>query len=94
MCQTFTYSHGAKTDKGTVGAMSLPTVGTASKSFEMTLSLTGVTADIDLVLFHAGAFYGLVGYGDVGAQNVAKAEAFANEAAAKAKGESVTPPMT
>jgi hypothetical protein len=93
-CQTFTYSHGAKADKGTVGAISLPTVGTASKAFAMTLSLTGVTADIDLVLFHAKPFYGLVGYGDVGAQNITAVEAFANEAAAKAKGQPVTPPTT
>lgn len=93
-CRTFSYSTTGKTESGTIGAESFPRVGTISKAFVVTLTVTNVNAGVNLVFFGVGSYYGLLLYGDVGTPSVTATEAFADEAVAKAEGKPVTPPTT
>lgn len=93
-CKTFTISDGGKTESGSIGALSLPRVGTASVAYAVTVSETGSNTGVNLVLFHAGAYYGLLGYADRGTPSVTPTVGFAREAVAKAEGKPATPSVT
>ena len=93
-CRAFTAVDGGKTESGTIGTLSLPRVGTTSVAYAVTVSETGSNTGVNLVLFHARAYYGLLGYADSGTPSVTTTVGFAREAVAKAEGKPVTAPAT
>lgn len=93
-CGTFTVSLGDRSVSGNTTALSFPSIGASSSAYTVKLTLTGVGAGYDVVLFQAGPYYGLLAYGVVGTPKVTDAWAFVREAVEKAEGVPVTPPAT
>lgn len=93
-CRGFTITGGDKTEDGTIATLSMPRVGTTSVAYAVTISETGSNSGVNLVLFHARDYYGLLGYADIGTPSVAATETFADEAVAKAEGMPVSAPAT
>jgi hypothetical protein len=60
----------------------------------VTLTVTNVSAGLNLVLFQVHSYYALFFYGDIGTPSVTATEAFADGAVATAEGQPVTPPTT
>jgi hypothetical protein len=71
----YTVTSGTVTGKVSVGAMSFPTVGQRSTAFALTLTVQGVNAGADLVLFQVGSVSGAVDYEDLGQPDPAVAPA-------------------
>jgi hypothetical protein len=76
---------------GTVGALSVPTIGNASAAYAINFTASGETLGIDLILFKEGSTFGLLSYESLGSPTAAAAESLAAAAAEKAQGEPVTP---
>ena len=58
-CTSYTVSSGGTTGTVTVGAMSYPPVGRrSSAAYALTISVDGISASGDIVLFRAGAVFG------------------------------------
>jgi hypothetical protein len=88
-CQTFTYSSGGQKITGKVGPLSFPPVGSHSNAYAITLSVQGVNAGVDAVLFKSGGYVGAVLYESIGTPDLSQAEAFVNEAVSKVEGKTV-----
>jgi hypothetical protein len=75
--------------------MSFPALGPPSSvqsdAFAITLTIKGINADLEVVLFRVGQIDGELGYGDI-SPDTATVQAFATEAVNKIEGKSVTPP--
>jgi hypothetical protein len=93
-CRNFHYTadDGLKIT-GTISAMSFPAVGTRSSAFALDITVQGVTAGADVVIFEAGRYEGAVIYENLGNPDPSQAQAFIKEAVAKVEGKpAVTPP--
>lgn len=95
-CKTLKLKENGATYPGTIGALSLPTIGNKSSAFLITFSIKGVTAGIDLIVFATGSYVGALTYGDIGTPEISQVEAFANLALAKLTGSPLpsVPPTT
>jgi len=91
-CTSLTFTVDSKPVKATIKPLSLPTVGSASVAYTFDLSVGDVPIGYDVVLFRVQSHVGEVVYVGVGTPALTTVEAFANEAAAKAKGSVVSPP--
>jgi hypothetical protein len=85
-CKTLKLKENGATYPGTIGALSLPTIGNKSSAFLITFSIKGVTAGIDLIVFSTGSYVGALTYGDIGTPEISQVEAFASLALAKLTG--------
>ena len=65
-CGHFTVASGGQTINGTVGAMSFPQQGAQSNAYAVNITVQGVNAGADLVLFRVGSMLGEVIYEDLG----------------------------
>ncbi len=90
----YTVTSGTTTASVSVGAMSYPTVGKRSAAFALTLTVQGVQAGADLVLFQVGSVSGAVDYEDLGQPDIGEAQAFVTEAVDKVEGKPTTTPTT
>lgn len=93
-CKAIAFKTNGKTLHGTIGQMSFAPVGQRSVAYALGLTIDKVHVGLDLVVFRAANYVGLFAYGDLGTPNVTVATAYAKEAAAKAEGQSVSPPTT
>ncbi len=85
-CKSLTITSGSKSYTATVGAMSFPHVGKQSAAYTLSVTVDNVNVGLDLVLFRAGNYVGLVEYGDIGSPDIPTVEGFVNEAIDKAEG--------
>lgn len=93
-CKSFTSSSGGQKVTGSIGAMSFPSVGSHSTAYAIHISIQGVNAGVDVVLFEAGAYVGAVLYEDIGTPDASQAQAFVKEAVAKVEGKPAVTPTT
>ena len=93
-CKSMTLTSKGKATRGTVGAMSFATGGSASDAFSLSFHITGVRVGFDLVFFPTAKYVGLIGFGDIGGPTISTLEAFTKEAVTKAVGHHVAPPTT
>ncbi len=91
---SFTESDGTQVT-GSVGAMSFPTLGSPSSvqsdAFALNLTIKGINATIDVIMFRVGQIDGELLYADL-SPDTATVQAFATEAVNKIEGKTVTPP--
>jgi hypothetical protein len=92
-CKTLAYSANGAQVKGTIGAMSFPTVGNRSAAYAITLKVEGETAGVDLVIFQVGSLIGDVVYEDF-VPDTDQVQAFVNEAINKIEGKKAVTPTT
>jgi hypothetical protein len=85
-CKTLQLKEGGATYRGTIGALSFPTIGSKSSAFLISFTIKGVTAGIDLVVFATGSYVGALTYGNIGTPEITQVEAFAHLALAKLVG--------
>jgi pimeloyl-ACP methyl ester carboxylesterase len=91
-CTSLTFTVDSKPVKATIRTLSLPAVGSTSVAYTLDLTIGDVPIQCDIVLFRVQSFLGEVIYVGVGTPTLTTVEAFANEAAAKAKGAAVSAP--
>jgi len=85
-CKSVEYSSGGETVHGTMGAMSFPKVGSRSNAFAASLTVQGINAGADIVLFQVGSIIGDVVYEDLGVPDIEELQGFVEEAIAKLEG--------
>jgi hypothetical protein len=85
-CKTLKLKENGATYQGTIGALSFPTIGSKSSAFQITFTIEGVTAGIDLVVFDTASYVGALIYGNIGTPEISQVEAFAHLAFAKLTG--------
>lgn len=92
-CKSISFTDSSTGDQvtGSVGAMSFPTVGNSSSAFAINLSIKGISAGIDIVLFRVGDLDGDIVYGDL-SPDASVVQGFATEAVNKIDGQPATPP--
>jgi hypothetical protein len=93
-CGHFTVASGGQTINGTVGAMSFPQEGAQSNAYAVNITVQGVNAGADLVLFRVGSMLGEVIYEDLGTPDIGSVQAYVNEAVNKVEGKPTTTPTT
>jgi hypothetical protein len=74
--------------------MSFPTVGNESSAYGVTMTVQGINAGADFVLFRLGAIAGLLEYADVGQPDPSQLQAFVIEAVNKIEGKPTVTPTT
>jgi hypothetical protein len=90
-CKTLSYSAGGQAVHGTIGEMSFPKVGTRSSAYAAMLTVQGVTAGVDIILFQVGSVLGDVVYEDF-SPDPDQVQAFVTEAIRKIEGKATTVP--
>jgi hypothetical protein len=90
-CSTVSFTASGVKVSGTVGALSVPTVGSASAGYSINFTASGETFGIDLILFKTSSTFGALSYEALGSPDAATAESFASAAVDKAEGKPVTP---
>ena len=93
-CKHFTESSDGQTLTFTVGAMSFPAVGTESSAYGVTMTVKGINAGVDFVLFRIGSIAGVIEYADIGQPNSSQLQAFVTEAVNKVEGKPTVTPTT
>jgi hypothetical protein len=93
-CSTVSFTASGIKVNGTVGSLSVPTVGNASMAYAINFTASGETFGIDLILFRTSSTFGALSYEALGSPNPATAESFAAAAADKAEGKPVPPLST
>jgi hypothetical protein len=77
---------------GTIGSMSLPTLGSQTNAYAATLHVQGVNVGIDYVFFRVGPVVGIIAYEDLGQPVPSSVQAYFVEAVNKIEGKpTVTP---
>jgi hypothetical protein len=89
-CKGYKSTSSGQTQTIHVGVMSFPAVAQESSAYQMTITVQGINAGGDLVLFHQGAVYGAVLYADLGEPDVSIAERYVTKAVAKVRSGSST----
>jgi hypothetical protein len=82
-CKHFTETSKGRSVTATVGAMSFPRIGDQSKAYGVTMSVQGVNAGADFVLFRVGSVVGVLEYGEIGQPDPSQLKAFVSEAVNK-----------
>jgi hypothetical protein len=90
-CSTISFTANGIKVNGTVGALSVPNVGTASTAYAINFTVSGETFGIDLILFKTSSTFGALTYEALGSPDASTAESFATAAADKAEGKPVPP---
>jgi len=90
-CSTVSFTANGIKVSGTVGALTVPTIGNASAAYAIHFTASGETLGIDLILFKEGSTFGVLSYESLGSPTAAAAESLAAAAAEKAQGKPVTP---
>ena len=93
-CKSFTSSSGGQKVTGNIGAMSFPSVANGSSAYAIKISIDGIDAGADLVLFKAGKYVGAVLYEDIGTPDPQQVQAFVKEALEKIQGRPTGIPTT
>jgi hypothetical protein len=93
-CKTVSITTSGATATGSVGALSLPTLGDGSKAYAIKLSIKGINVGYDLVLFRVGQIPGDIVYADIGTPDISEVQSFATAAVNKIEGMPTTPPTT
>lgn len=93
-CKQVSFFSGGQTAQGTIGAMSLPTVGQKSSAFAMAVTYKGINLGVDIVIFETGPYVGSVLFENYGSPATNLVQAFVTEALNKIEGKPTTPPTT
>lgn len=88
-CTSVSFTASGQTVKGTVGAMSFPTVEDSSSAYAMNFTIEGESVGLHVVLFRVGQYDGDIEYVDF-SPDTSTMQAFAQEAAAKVEGKTGT----
>jgi hypothetical protein len=91
-CKTVSFNASGTEVTGSAGAMSFPTVGTASSAYAFTFSAKGITLGLDVIVFRVGSIAGDLAYFDLGSPDADTVQAFATAAVDKIQGKPVTVP--
>jgi hypothetical protein len=92
-CTSVSFTFSGQSIKGTVGAMSFPTVGDSSRGYAMNFTFEGESFGLDTVFFRVGQYDGDLEYIDHSPE-ADTVRAFVQEAVAKIEGKTVTVPTT
>lgn len=93
-CKHLTISESGKTIPVTIGAMSFPRLGNATRAYGATISVDGVNAGFDFVIFRVGSILGLMYYADIGQPDPSQLQGFVSEAVNKVEGKPAGPAVS
>jgi hypothetical protein len=93
-CKHLTISESGETIPVTIGAMSFPRLGNATSAYGATISVDGVSAGFDFVIFRVGSILGLMYYADIGQPDPTQLQGFVTEAVNKIEGKPVGPAVS
>jgi hypothetical protein len=86
-CRSITVSTGGlNSAKGTVGAMSFPTIGKQTHAYSIQFTIQGINLGVDIVLFRAGKYVGAIEYLDLGTPDVDDLQALVQKAVDRING--------
>jgi hypothetical protein len=93
-CKTVSFNSNGTTVSGSMGAMSLPTVGDGSKAYALSVSADGINLGADIVLFKEGTVDGQLIYMDLGTPDVTNLQGFVTAALQRIEGKTTTTPSS
>jgi pimeloyl-ACP methyl ester carboxylesterase len=90
-CRKATFVYKGTKEAGTVTPLAMPPLGRASAAYTLTITSAAFPVGVDIVLFHAAGYYGLLSYSWAGSALPSTVRAFARAAVTKAAHGSTVP---